>query len=65
MRVHIYQMIYKSILREKGHPERLNRGVFLATNDRLFFVTGTKGGCDKIRDEGVTKPYSHISLILL
>ena len=55
----------KSILREKVRPERLNRGVFLATSDRLFFVTGTKGGCDKIWDEGVTKPYSHISLILL
>ena len=65
MRGHIYQMLYKSILREKVRPERLNRGGFLATSDRLFFVTGTKGGCDKIRDEGVTKPYSHISLSLL
>ena len=65
MRGHIYQMQYKSILRKKVRPERLNRVVFLATNDRLFFVTRSEGGCDKIRDEGVTKSYSHISLILL
>ena len=25
-------------------PERLNRGVFLATNDRLFFATRSEGG---------------------
>ena len=65
MRDHIYQMLYKSILREKVRPERLNRGVFLATNDRLFFVTGTKGWCSNIRDEGMTKSYSNIYLILL
>ncbi len=30
-----------------------------------FLLQGQRGGCDKIRDEGVTKPYSHISLSLL
>ena len=44
MRGHIYHMLYKSTLREKVRPERLNRGVFHATNDRLFFATETKGG---------------------
>ena len=44
MRGLIYQMLYKSILREKVRPERLNRGVFHATNDRLFFGTGLEGG---------------------
>ena len=44
MRGHIYQMLYKSILREKVRPGRLNRGVFHATNDRLFFAPGLEGG---------------------
>ena len=30
-----------------------------------FLLQGQRGGCNKIRDEGVTKSYSHISLILL
>ena len=37
-------MLYKSTLREKVRPERLNRGVFHATNDRLFFATRSEGG---------------------
>ena len=44
MRGHIYQILYKSILREKVRPGRLNRGVFHATNDRLFFATRSEGG---------------------
>ena len=31
----------------------------------MLNVTPTKGGCDKIRTRGVTKPYSSISLIPL
>ena len=30
-----------------------------------FLLQGQRGGCSKIRDEGVPKSYSHISLILL
>ena len=30
-----------------------------------FLLQGQRGGCSKIRDEGVTKPYSYIFLILL
>ena len=30
-----------------------------------FLLQGQRGGCSKIRDEGVPKPYSHIYLILL
>ena len=44
MKGHIYHMLYKSILREKVRQERLNRGVFHATNDRLFFATRSEGG---------------------
>ena len=65
MRGHIYQMLYKSILREKVRPGRLNRGVFHATNDRLFFAPGLEGGCGKILAQGVAKSYSFISLIPL
>ena len=57
MRGHIYQMLYKSILREKMRPERLNRGVFLATNDRLFCATDTKGGGVPEKAVGVYQPH--------
>ena len=65
MRGHIYHMLYKATLREKVRPERLNRGVFHATNDRLFFVTRSEGGCGRIPAQGVAKPISFISLIPL
>ena len=65
MRGNRYQMLYKSILREKVRPERLNRGVFLPQMTAYFLPQGQRGGGSKIRDEGVAKSYSHISLILL
>ena len=39
------------------------RGVFHVTGGRLFFVTGTKGGCNKKSAGGVTSPLSLNSFV--